>query len=332
MKNYFRQILTSFTKNHYSETIRQNFYGWLTDKEHAVEKDKALKEIWTAARAMGEVPHVEKELERWKRNNGLHTASPIPATPNRKIRVLRLWQSVAAVLLLVVVSLGYLVMQAERTQNDLIQEFIPVAGMRHLSLPDGSQVQLNSKSTLFYPESFNGKTRSVYLIGEGYFKVMPDKEHPFIVKGSDFQVTALGTEFNVNTYSENDEVYTTLVSGSVKVEYDNLISSVILKPNQQLSYNKLTKKSRLQQSQVDDVIAWQRGELVFSDAHLEDIFTRLEHKYPYTFVYSFHSLNNNTYSFRFPKNVTLEEIMLIISQVVGDIHYVIKDNKCYITN
>ena len=45
MKNYFRQILTSFTKNHYSETIRQNFYGWLTDKEHAVEKDKALKEI-----------------------------------------------------------------------------------------------------------------------------------------------------------------------------------------------------------------------------------------------------------------------------------------------
>ena len=41
MKNYFRQILTSFTKNHYSETIRQNFYGWLTDKEHAVEKDKA---------------------------------------------------------------------------------------------------------------------------------------------------------------------------------------------------------------------------------------------------------------------------------------------------
>ena len=43
MKNYFRQILTSFTKNHYSETIRQNFYGWLTDKEHAVEKRQSSK-------------------------------------------------------------------------------------------------------------------------------------------------------------------------------------------------------------------------------------------------------------------------------------------------
>lgn len=158
MKNYFRQILTSFTKNHYSETIRQNFYGWLTDKEHAVEKDKALKEIWTAARAMGEVPHVEKELERWKRNNGLHTASSVPVTPNRKIRILRLWQSVAAVLLVVAVSLGYLVMQTERTQNDLIQEFIPVAGMRHLSLPDGSQVQLNSKVLCYIRNSLLGKS------------------------------------------------------------------------------------------------------------------------------------------------------------------------------
>ena len=106
MKNYFRQILTSFTKNNYSETIRQNVYGWLTDKEHAVEKDKALKEIWAAAHAMGEVSHVEKELERWKRNNGFHTVSTLPATSNRKIRILRLWQSVAAVLLLIAVSVG----------------------------------------------------------------------------------------------------------------------------------------------------------------------------------------------------------------------------------
>lgn len=119
MKNYFRQILTSFTKNHYSETIRQNFYGWLTDKEHAVEKDKALKEIWTTARAMGEVPHVEKELERWKRNNGLHTASSVPVTPNRKIRILRFWQSVAAVLLLAAVSLGYLVMRRRERRMTL---------------------------------------------------------------------------------------------------------------------------------------------------------------------------------------------------------------------
>lgn len=67
--------------------------------------------------------------------------------------------------------------------------------------------------------------------------------------------------------------------------------------------------------------------------YLEDIFTSLERKFPYTFVYSLHSLKRNTYSFRFQKQANLEEIMGIISQVVGgDMNYVIKGNKCYVTN
>ena len=331
MKNYFRQILTSFTKNHYSETIRQNFYGWLTDKEHAVEKDKALKEIWTTARAMGEVPHVEKELERWKRNNGLHTASSVPVTPNRKIRILRIWQSVAAVLLLAAVSLGYLVMQAERTQNDLIQEFIPVAGMRHLSLPDGSQVQLNSKSTLLYPKQFTGKERCVYLVGEANFKVKPDKKHPFIVKSDDFQVTALGTEFNVSAYPENQEISTALLSGSVLVEWGNLTQRTVLQPDEQLTYDKENRQFRVVHPDMADVTAWQRGELVFNEMTVEDIIRVLERKYNYTFVYSLNQLKKDRLSFRFKDKAPLAEVMDIIVDVAGNLKFKIEGDKCYIT-
>ena len=82
---------------------------------------------------------------------------------------------------------------------------------------------LNSRSTLLYPEQFAGKTRSVYLIGEANFQVKPDEKHPFIVKANDFQITALGTEFNVNAYPENNELIATLLEGSVKVEFNNLI-------------------------------------------------------------------------------------------------------------
>ena len=292
MKNYIRQVIELFSQNDYPVSVQKQFRHWLADEEHKEEKMEALASLWEEAGQQRVPQGMQQSIRRMQQNIGMRPVS------SQKKYILRIWQ-VASVLLLAVSSVSiYLLLEKDDFSSDLIECHIPTAEIHELTLPDGTSVMLNSKSTLFYPESFNGKTRSVYLIGEGYFKVMPDKEHPF----------------------------------SVKVEYDNLISSVILKPNQQLSYNKLTKKSRLQQSQVDDVIAWQRGELVFSDAHLEDIFTRLEHKYPYTFVYSFHSLNNNTYSFRFPKNVTLEEIMLIISQVVGDIHYVIKDNKCYITN
>ncbi len=326
MKNYIRQVIELFSQNDYPISVQKQFRHWLADEDHAEEKMEALNTLWKEA-GQEKVPQGMKQSIRCMQQNiGIRPAS------SQKKYILRVWQ-VAAALLLAVSSVSiYLLLEKGDFSGDLIECYIPTAEIRELTLPDGSSVMLNSKSTLFYPESFSGETRSVYLMGEAYFKVKPDKKHPFIVKGADFQVTALGTEFNVNSYSENEEVHATLISGSVKVEYNNLISSVILKPNEQLSYNKLTKKSSLQQSQVDDVLAWQRGETVFSDAHLEDIFTRLERKYPYTFVYSFHSLNNNTYSFRFPKQATLDEIMKIVSQVTGDIHYVIKDNKCYITD
>lgn len=121
---------------------------------------------------------------------------------------------------------------------------------------------LNSKSILLYPEKFTGETRSVYLIGEANFKVKPDKKHPFIVKANDYQVTALGTEFNVNAYPENSELMATLLEGSVKVEFNNLLSNIILKPNEQLVYDKHTKAHNLRMPEIDDVTAWQRGELV----------------------------------------------------------------------
>lgn len=330
MKNYFRQILTSFTKNNYPETIRGNFYGWLTDKEHAVEKDKALKEIWQEVRGMGEVPHVEKELERWKRNNGMHTTS-VPVAANHRLRILRLWQSVAAVLLLAVAFLSYLVMQAETPEIDLIQEFIPISGMRQLSLPDGSQVQLNSKSTLLYPKQFTGKERSVYLIGEANFKVKPDKKHPFIVKSNELQVTALGTEFNISAYPENTEISTALLSGSVLVEYENLTQRTVLKPDEQLIYDRENHRFKVERPDMADVTAWQRGELVFHEMALEDIIRVLERKYNYTFVYSLSNLKNDRLSFHFKDKAPLAEVMDVIVDVAGNLKFRIEGDVCYIT-
>ena len=92
------------------------------------------------------------------------------------------------------------------------------------------------------------------------------------------------------------------------------------------------RKRTIWMPEIDDVTAWQRGELVFSNMYLEDIFTSLERKFPYAFVYSLHSLKKNTYSFRFSKQANLEEVMKIISQVVGNVNYVIKGNKCYVTS
>lgn len=326
MKNYIQQLIELFGHNDYSPATQKKVQQWLADDEHAEEKREALNKLWEQA-GQQELPHgMQQSIRRMQQNLGMQ-----PVADNKKRIQLFIWRA-AAIFLLAVSSVSiYLMLEKDRPQKDLLECYIPTAEIRELTLPDGTRVMLNSKSTLLYPDEFAGETRSVYLVGEANFKVKPDKKHPFIVKANDFQVTALGTEFNVNAYPENNELIATLLEGSVKVEFDNLMSNVILKPNEQLAYNKKTKRGSLHQPEMEEVTAWQRGELVFSNMYLEDIFTNLERKFPYTLVYSPNSLKDNTYSFRFQKQATLEEVMTIVTQVVGDIKYVVKGNKCYIT-
>ncbi|MEY8685442.1 FecR family protein [Bacteroides sp. AN502(2024)] len=326
MRNYIQQLIELFGHNNYSADTQKRVQQWLVAEEHVDEKNEALRELWKQAEGQRVPDGMQQSIQRMRRNLGMQSVT------SRRNYQLLIWRA-AAIFLLAVSSVSiYLMLEKGRPEKDLVECYIPTAEIHELTLPDGTHVMLNSKSTLLYPEQFTGETRSVYLIGEANFKVKPDKKHPFIVKANDCQVTALGTEFNVNAYPESNELIATLLEGCVKVEFNNLMSNVILKPDEQLIYNKRTKEHDLRLPEMSDVTAWQRGELVFSNMHLEDIFTNLERKFPYAFVYSLHSMKKNTYSFRFRNQATLEEVMEIISQVVGDINYVIKGNKCYVTN
>lgn len=325
MKNYFQKILTLFTRNEYPESTQQEFYRWLVNEEHDSEKDEALQTLWENARKQGTAPNISQSYELLRKNAG------IPSTQKeRKIRPIHLWQAAAAVFFILAASSIYLSTIAKDAEGDLIQQYIPTAEMRTLTLPDGSQVQLNSQSTLLYPQNFSGKNRSVFLIGEANFKVKPDKNQPFIVKSNDFKVTALGTEFNVSAYPENQVISATLISGSVLVECNDMNSHTILKPNEQLTYHKYSRLHNLSYPDMNDVTAWQRGELVFREMTVKDIITILERKYPYTFEYSLKDLKEDKYSFRFKDQAPLSEVMDVIVNVVGRMDYKIKDKHCYL--
>ncbi len=328
MKNYFQKILSLFINYDYPASTKEHFYRWLADSEHANEKDEALHELWVACQNQGEFSDWQKSLEQWKRLNGFAPAVRSRRTIGRAS--LRLWQSVAAVLLIASISLVYWLNRIEKTEVDLVQQFIPIAEMKTFFLPDGTRVQMNSKSTLLYPQQFNGKSRSVYLVGEANFRVKPDKDHPFIVKSTDFQVTAVGTEFNVSAYAEEKGISATLIEGSVLVEYDNLTQRILLQPNEQLTYHKGSRSHTLDIVDINDATAWQRGELVFREMTLHDIITVLERKYDYQFIYSLHSLKKDRYSFRFKDEASLPIVMNVIVDVVGNLQFRIQDDKCYI--
>ena len=240
MKNYFQKILTLFTGYEYPKSTEQEFYRWLIAKEHLSEKDEALQKLWEEALKQEPAPSMYRSYVQLRKNAGIPSVRK-----ERRIRPIHIWQAAAAVFFIVAASSVYLSTIGKDVEPNLLQQYIPTAEMRTLTLPDGTKVQLNSQSTLLYPQEFTGKDRSVFLIGEANFKVKPDKKHPFIVKSNDFQVTALGTEFNVSAYPENPIIAATLISGSVLVEYNKLNSQVILKPDEQLAYNRQTYRHSL---------------------------------------------------------------------------------------
>ena len=165
MKNYFQKIITLFTGNDYPESTQQDFYKWLVDEEHTSEKDEALQKLWDEAHKRGTATDMQESYELLKKNAGIP-----PIQRKRTIRPIRMWQAVAAVFFIVAASSVYLSTIGKDAEENLIQQYIPTAEIRTLTLPDGTQVQLNSQSTLLYPQNFTGKNRSVFLIGEANLK------------------------------------------------------------------------------------------------------------------------------------------------------------------
>jgi transmembrane sensor len=150
----------------------------------------------------------------------------------------------------------------------------PRGGQYQVVLPDGSKVWLNSASSLKYPAAFTGTNRQVELNGEAYFEVAKDKAHPFKVKTNKETVEVLGTHFNINSYSDEPTIKTTLLEGSVKITTAN--QQQIIKPGEQAV---LGSSLKIQQADEEEVLAWKNGLFMFNDEPLESIMRKVSRWY-----------------------------------------------------
>lgn len=185
-------------------------------------------------------------------------------------------QKVAVILLLPLLCLsGYLLLQSEEETPVFYLEARMTPGMIGSTvLPDGTKVWLNSSSYLKYPNTFSGQTREVVLDGEAYFKVNRNAQKPFIVHTGNSTVKVLGTEFNMDAYSSNGFITTTLVNGSIEFNYqdeDSPSGSVILKPEEQVYYDKKNSQAEVRPAYVPKDVAWKNGQIILKDTPLSDI-------------------------------------------------------------
>lgn len=181
---------------------------------------------------------------------------------------------------------------------------------KEIILSDGSTVTLSRYSSLQYPEKFEDDTRTVILSGEGYFDVSKDKTHPFIVETSDVQVKVLGTQFNVQSYTHNSYIKTTLLEGSVAVSNSHNSNTEILKPNESATFNKksgdLLKES---EENASEEVSWKSGTLLFNNKPLSDIADDLSNYFNISINIADSNLKDHKLTARFNQNESIEEIL-----------------------
>jgi len=154
----------------------------------------------------------------------------------------------------------------------------PKGGQWEVKLPDGTDVWLNSGSTLHFPNTFNNQQkRIVRLDGEAYFEVVKDAAHPFIVISGNQQVEVLGTHFNINSYSDEPSVKTTLLEGKVKVTLTGNKRPAMLTPGQQSIIN--GNQIHIASVDIDEVMAWKNGYFQFDDEPIGSIMRKLSRWY-----------------------------------------------------
>jgi transmembrane sensor len=260
------------------------------NKHELASRTISMKPVyrWVAAAAVIMVAGIGYWL--WPGNNKQTTdhaaiAEPVTIPPGKEGAILTL--SDGAAVLLDSISNGTVALQegvtAKVVNGTLVYEgtgnkssyntmSTPKGRQYKLTLPDGSEVWLNAASSIRYPIAFTGKERKVELQGEAYFEVKKNARQPFIVNARNkAQIEVLGTSFNVSAYTNEKDLNTTLINGSIKV------NGTIVKPGQQA---RITDKLHIiNNADTEKVMAWQRGFFNFEGASLEEVMRQLERWY-----------------------------------------------------
>ena len=167
---------------------------------------------------------------------------------------------------------------AKATEAQWILMENPAGKKRRFSLPDGTRVCLNSSSTLSYQKGFEGDVRLVRLKGEAYFEVAKDEKKPFEVHTDKWGVTALGTAFNLNNFSES-KTHVALVEGKVKVFINDLDETYLMNPGEGIHYDGDQNTAERSVFDQASLLGWKAGKLIFHKASFEEVVNRLERWY-----------------------------------------------------
>jgi len=203
-----------------------------------------------------------------------------------------------------------------------------VGERRQFALPDSTAVTLNTYTCLSV--AYFSSTRDVFLpYGEATFHVAHDPHRPFFVRAGNRKFQALGTNFNVRVLTPED-VELTVTEGNVKVVYTPIswpetpaearlranmttddttvgaLETALVEPGMQFV-------RKLEASDVDNLLAWQQGQIFFKGEPLQSAIAEVARYTRARFVLADQKLGNVLIDGRF-RTGDVEGLLMTLRQ------------------
>jgi len=303
--------IIDYLENRLSEKDKESFEKLLKSSAELTKEVNDIRFIWETS----------SELKLHKKIDTLRNWNEL----SRSIRFLKFksklfhfTQTAAAILFIPVILTAFFLYQTLKEHENRPTEQIELTSaygfISKVTLPDKSEVWLNSGSKISYPQQFSAGKRQVSLVGEAYFKVQSDQKNRFeVLVNNDIIVNAYGTEFNIYAYDEEDLIEATLVSGNIEVLSSNLKNSRILSPGQQVIYNKGNGSMQVKEINLTVKTAWKDGKMIFRRANMTEITRRLARHFNVDILLEGEELYGYEYSATFTTE-TLQEILQLLEK------------------
>lgn len=318
MNEDYPSLIIKCLQNTLSKEETEIFFLWINSSEANKKLFFEVKAIYDAGISDNRQMNIEKSWQR------------LLDKKQKQSRHYGLWKRLAsyaavAVFAICITSIVF-IFRKDETETVASTRYIGGDGLEAdmVILQDGTRVSLGAKTTFYYEPDYGRSQRNVYLEGEAYFEVENQKDKPFVVHVNGLKVEALGTAFNVMAYPGDSLFTTTLLEGSVQLSIEDISCQTVLKPDQQLVYNRNKQDIQVNQVVAKDYIAWTTGYYYFYEQTLESILHRLSYVYGITFDIRSEKLNNTLFTGTFYRGQSAKDLMEIINLSVP-VKYQIED-------
>jgi len=275
--------------------INRYLNGEMTDQQkvvffEAMDSDVDLKshfieqyDVWIKSGAKSILDPREKEADMKRVWETIHQK-----VPRRSLATYYRYAAIFIISLLIGVS-GTLFLKeygfGDAHKNSIVYTYS--SGQQsnaHITLPDGSVVELNANAKLTYQQHDDTKERLLTLSGEALLNVVHDEKSPFVIDFNGLKVVDVGTVFNVKASKESDVIETTLFEGIVDLQADKQ-KSVRLKPGEKGIYHKDQHEITVVETDIERELAWRNNRFEFKDQTFEAVINELANWYGVTVIW-----------------------------------------------